>query len=346
MKIKLHIHLIVLLNFFIMFSNKAQDTHFSQFYMTPLALNPAMAGAQHDMRAVLNYKNQWSSVAQPYSTGNLSYDMRINSSTTSAVSAIGINVSQDKSGNPYIKTFQASVAYANQIKVSAKSRLGVGLYAGVIQRSINYEGLKWMNQYDGMQYNSALANKEPEGRLSLLCADVGAGLHYEYSKNEKYMTGNDHRKFSAGIAAFHVNQPSYSFYGSNERLYVKFGGYMMGEIGVGNSDVSLCPGVYYYMQGSAKELLVGNLFQIKLRDDSKYTGYVQSATFSIGGYYRGRDAAIIASLLKWNTYAVGLSYDFNVSGLKSASKGRGGFEISLRYTNPSGFLYKAKPSID
>jgi type IX secretion system PorP/SprF family membrane protein len=324
----------------------AQDIHFTQFYLAPLVLNPALSGAQHDVRGVLNYKSQWNSVAQPYTTANFSYDQRFGQKTDAVLHGVGVSVGQDKSGNPYIKTFNAGLSYAPQIKVSQRARLGVGVYVGMIQRSVSYEGLKWANQYDGMQYNSALATKEPEGRLSLMGADVGTGIHYEYAKTERYMTGNDHRKFSAGISAFHLNRPAYSFYNNSEKLYMKVGGYMNGEIGMGNSDLSLVPGVYYYMQGTAKELLVGNLFQLKLLDDSKYTGFVQGAFAAIGMYYRGKDAAIAMALLKVKTYAIGISYDFNISSLKSASKGRGGFELSLRYTNPANYLYKAKPSIE
>ncbi|MFI5151315.1 MAG: type IX secretion system membrane protein PorP/SprF, partial [Bacteroidia bacterium] len=46
----------------------AQDTHFSQFYMSPLTQNPAMAGAVYDMQALINYRNQWSSIATPFKT--------------------------------------------------------------------------------------------------------------------------------------------------------------------------------------------------------------------------------------------------------------------------------------
>src|SRR3954464_13100917 len=90
-------------SFLLMFSSLCQDIHFSQFYMTPLLLNPAQAGAQHDMRGTVNYKSQWSSVAQPYSTANLSWDMRIGKTAKSGIQGVGINISQDKAGNPQIK---------------------------------------------------------------------------------------------------------------------------------------------------------------------------------------------------------------------------------------------------
>ena len=42
-------------------------------------------------------------------------------------------------------------------------------------------------------------------------------------------------------------------------------------------------------------------------------------------------------MLEVANFAVGMSYDINVSSLKVASSGKGGFEISLRYTNPNPF---------
>ncbi|MBL0037116.1 MAG: type IX secretion system membrane protein PorP/SprF [Flavobacteriales bacterium] len=36
----------------------AQDIHFTQYQMQPLHQSPAMAGIGHDMRAVLQYRNQ------------------------------------------------------------------------------------------------------------------------------------------------------------------------------------------------------------------------------------------------------------------------------------------------
>jgi type IX secretion system PorP/SprF family membrane protein len=331
-----------LLLYFMMTDSQAiaQDIHFSQFWMTPTLLNPAQAGAQEPMRVILNYKNQWSSVAQPYSTGNFSFDAKLGKKNKKAFSGLGLNVSQDKSGSPFIKTFQASLAYAAHVHINDKSTIGAGLYGGIIQRSTSYTSIQWMNQYDGMAYNGALPSGEPAVGASLMCFDAGAGINYEYRKSEKYMTGNDNRRFSMGASVFHVNQPSYSFYGTGEKLYLKMVGYANAEIGIANSNVSIVPGVVYSQQGTAGELLAGTMFQYQLTADSKYTGFVKASSLSLGAYYRGNDAVIATALFKISQYAIGVSYDVNISSLKTASTGRGGFEISLRFVNPNPFLYK------
>ena len=76
-----------------------------------------------------------------------------------------------------------------------------------------------------------------------------------------------------------------------------------------------------------------------LKEDSRYTGYVKGSALAVGGYYRNKDAFVVAALFEMSNYAIGASYDINVSGLKTATTGRGGFEITLRFLNPSPFLY-------
>ncbi len=49
----------------------------------------------------------------------------------------------------------------------------------------------------------------------------------------------------------------------------------------------------------------------------------------MGMWYREGDAFILSGLFEYDTYSIGLSYDFNASELRTVSGGRGGFEISL-----------------
>src|SRR5438067_13574700 len=55
----------------------AQDIHYSQFYASPLTLNPALTGVNEcNYRANAMYRNQWSSVSSnPYQTPSVSFDI-------------------------------------------------------------------------------------------------------------------------------------------------------------------------------------------------------------------------------------------------------------------------------
>ena len=58
--------------------------------------------------------------------------------------------------------------------------------------------------------------------------------------------------------------------------------------------------------------------------------------FHAGGFLRWGDAIIPVAKLEFRPLSVSVSYDMNISSLKNASRGQGGFEFSLiyqKYTN-------------
>jgi hypothetical protein len=116
--------------------------------------------------------------------------------------------------------------------------------------------------------------------------------------------------------------------------------------GIKNTNLSLVPGYVVYLQGSNKEILFGSMFRYTTKESSKYTGYVKGSAIGWGLHYRNNDALVASFLLEMGQYALGISYDVNVSKLKTASSGRGGFEIALRFVNPNPFLYSSKARFD
>ena len=60
------------------FFAKAQDPHFSQFFSSPLTLNPALTGKfDGTLRVAGNYRNQWPAFNNVYTTSTLSVDFAI-----------------------------------------------------------------------------------------------------------------------------------------------------------------------------------------------------------------------------------------------------------------------------
>src|SRR5258705_6955704 len=71
---------LALLLFFFSFTGtvKGQDPHFSQYFSSPLTLNPAMAGYfEGDSRVSTNFRQQWRSIGSPFITGTVSYDSKL-----------------------------------------------------------------------------------------------------------------------------------------------------------------------------------------------------------------------------------------------------------------------------
>jgi type IX secretion system PorP/SprF family membrane protein len=318
----------------------AQDIHFSQFAMSPLTLNPALAGNDHVFGANLNYKNQWGSVASPYKTIAVSTDGRLTKPATegSGYWVGGINFYNDKAGDAGLSTTQVNLTGGYYIKLNQYSALGTAFQGGFANRTVNMDQLTWGNQYSGAAFDPSLPTGEPADLNSVFYWDLSGGMNYMYQKNERYMTGNDQLQINAGFAFFHVNQPKYSFYDTKEKLDVKWSAHGDVLFGVANTDLSILPGFFYYQQGPAKEVFFGSSFKYILTESSKETNLVKGAALNIGAYYRTSDAIVATASYEWNMYAIGISYDFNVSDLKDESNGKGGFEISLRFRTPNPFM--------
>lgn len=318
----------------------AQDIHFTQAQYFPLNLNPAWSGSYYDLSAYSIYRNQWKSVADPFKTIGLSVDGRLKRSKQGHIMAGGIKFYNDNTGDLQYKTNDVSLNLAYQLNLQQGHKLGVGIYGGIIQKSINLGNAKWMSQYDAGtgKYNPGNPSMESFSGTNILVVDAGAGIMYSYAKKERYMRGNQQKRWNIGLAAYHVNRPYVSFLkDEKDRMYVRYVLYGNADIGIPNSNVCIVPLLVYQMQGSQRELLMGGYLKYILQDESKYTGLKKGSSFSIGSIYRNRDAVSLNFVLEYDKYAVGASYDVNVSGLKSVSKGQGAMEVFLRYVFPNPF---------
>ena len=73
-------------------------------------------------------------------------------------------------------------------------------------------------------------------------------------------------------------------------------------------------------------ILAENQKDLDLMDpeDPKYV-------FSAGAFMRWKDAMIPVAKMEYKPFTISVSYDANVSQLKTASNSRGGFELSISY---------------
>lgn len=319
----------------------AQDPHFSQFYTSPLTQNPALAGAVYDVQAVLNYKDQWSSVADPFKTIAASFDMKfVKKRIKNGYWAGGLNLFKDDAGASKLRTLLLNLSMAYHIQLDQYNRLGAGLQGGIVQRSINFGDLQWGSQYNGMRYDAALPSGEAGGEATHFFADAGAGIVWSFNNNTGTIevTDNDFLKWNAGASLFHVNRPDLSFTGTEDLLNIKYVLHGNGLFSIPRSDIAFAPGFMFSMQGPATEILYGSLIRYNLQQNSKYTGFSKGAAISVGAFHRWGDALALALQLEVSGYKLGMSYDLNSSDLRTATKGMGGFEISIAYTSYNPFL--------
>src|SRR5215213_5396650 len=92
---------------FLSLSVTAQDPHFSQFFSSPLTLNPALTGKfDGNLRVAGNYRNQWPAFNNVYTTSTASLDFSVLNNVlpendTWGIGLIGLT---DKAGGNILKT--------------------------------------------------------------------------------------------------------------------------------------------------------------------------------------------------------------------------------------------------
>ena len=321
---------------------KAQDAHFSQFYYSPLTLNPALSGGfDGGIRALANYRDQWRSISTPYKTFAFSYDMSVlRKGPLSNFLGVGLSVVSDKAGDTQLGLNQVNLSLAYHVRLSTYNMIAAGIQGGFGQQSMDFNKIKWGSQYNGTEYDPDLPSNETSYVNSKSYPDFAAGLQWTFSKGEIYSTANNQLNFNAGVSFYHVSQPNTSFYTTsidNDKLPFKMVFHASSLIGFRNAKTSIIPSFVYMQQGPLKNILAGATFRYQLVDPSKYTGNIKGAAVSLGCHYRIGDAVIPNFQLEVAQYAVGVSYDVNISGLTAVTSGKGGLEVSLRFINPNPF---------
>jgi len=331
---------VILMNLCFLSEAEGQDIHFSQFYQTPLMINPALTGLFNgDHRVSIHYKDQWRSVGTPYKTYALMYDMALfKRKWKNAFLGVGFNAFNDKAGNSELGITQFNLSLSSIVSLNDNHSVSAGLQGGFAQRSINFSNLSWENQsplspdYDPGYFD------ETNYVNAFTFGDFSAGVTWTYWKGAANMTSNDQFKINIGGALFHINRPKLEFY-DTERLYTKLIIHGRTYIGLKNTNTAILPSILFLKQGPTKEINFGGMVRYRLKEESRYTGWIKETAVLLGGHYRVGDAFIASFTLEIANFALGISYDINVSGLTKASNGRGGIEISLRYINPNPFRY-------
>jgi len=259
---------------------KAQDIHFSQFYMSPLNLNPAMTGVMNcKTRFVANYRNQWASVlkANAYNTYSASYDQKVPVGREDYF-GIGGSLWGDVAGQSRFGTTQGRISLSYSKKMAGyrkkASYLVIGAEGGMTQRRISDQDLIWPNQITASGPNLDIDPGESTFTdFDFLYADLGAGLLW-------FSVIDETTNWYAGAALHHLNQPDVSFLGSVESLYTRATIHAGAQFPL-QPKISLLPYVVYMAQGEHREFNGGASVRFALGPSR-----LSNQSWQVGGWYR------------------------------------------------------------
>jgi type IX secretion system PorP/SprF family membrane protein len=303
---------------------KAQiDPHFSQYYMHPLWLNPALTGAINgDYRVAAIDRNQWSSVTNAFSTQGLTGDITTNKNIN-----FGLSLLQETAGDAGYKYFNGlgSVSYSG-IKFGKEGLkvISFGMNAGIVNRRFDFSKLQGGDQFTPyLGFDPSKLLNESFVKSSSTDLDLGAGIAYYDGDPDKQIN------FFGGFSATHLNQPKDEFYATssaNAKVPVRYA--LHGGARVLLSDrASIVPNAVIIQEGGSREMMLGGYWQQTVTDD---------VDLMAGLNYRIGDALYPYLGLNFNNLIIGLSYDINASQLGEGAKGASSYEFSLMYTNKKG----------
>jgi type IX secretion system PorP/SprF family membrane protein len=301
----------------------SQDLHFSQFFEAPLLRNPSLAGIfTGDYRVQGVYRDQWNSVTDGYRTGSFNAEYKMPVGNANDFITTGLQVLYDKAGTVGLTTseFLPALNYHKSLSGDKTMYLSLGFMGGLVEKMIDRSKITTNNQFDGNAYNPSLSDGETFPTPDIKYFDGSFGMSFNTTFGEDQLNS-----LYFGAAYHHFNRPRNSFYQDASELDPKYV-YSVGVKFSIDDDSYMTIQADHSKQGSASETIGGVMYSMKLGE-----GDPPPYVLSLGTYLRWGDALIPVIKMEMNNLAIAVSYDVNVSELKTVSEGRGGIELSISY---------------
>lgn len=311
---------------------RAQEVHNSQFYSLPLFLNPANTGnSVYDVRAGIDYRNQWSSVSVPFSSQSVYADVKLPSYIVEG-SWIGLGAMflNDNAGEGLKSTYGGlSLAFHKSLTRGHDWILSTAVSLLGVNKSVDYMKLVFDDQWDGAVFNPSYMTGDLLESTSQWYADASVGAKITYYKERDI--------YSFGVSMSHINQPSESFYNITNNMARRLTLHGGMEKWFNRGNWMLNPYFVVDIQSYGTTALVGANFYNAIN-------YNRSKSILAGLWYRTNNELVPSLGMEFDNIKVIASYDVPLTN--KTYKSRGGFEISLTYTfgysNPIEQLLKYK----
>lgn len=316
----------------------AQDIHFSQFYNSPVLLNPGLTGIFNgNVRFMANYRSQWAAVPVDYQTFSAVADIKFNRRYTinRTFFSAGLSFNYDRAG--YSKLQLGDLGLNGSItRMFSDHFFGtLGGQISINQRGFKTDALTFDEQFvfERGQYLPTASNGETFGNTSRSFVDFSMGFNFRLQALDQSGLVDllDQRsKLDFGVGFHHLTEPNQAFFeGEKEQLDMRLSPYAMGILQL-TDELDLAANIFGQFQGPYREYL--GMIGAKVHID-RQLGNQWALQLGIG-YRLNNDFgdAFMPSLeVFFNNWQAGFSYDVNVSDINIATSRRGGPELSVRY---------------
>lgn len=195
-------------------SSLAQDPAFSQFFASPLTLNPALTGKfSGALRVAGNYRNQWPQINNAFITSTISVDGNIltNKITNGDAWGVGLMAMTDRTANGTLNSnyLAISTSYQKALDENGWNQLGIGFQGTYATKMLDGTKLNFEDQLDQQGGWSLPSSEVISGhQVNLSYFDLNVGVLFNGSSD-----GNN--DYYLGASVYHITQPQESFTGNS-----------------------------------------------------------------------------------------------------------------------------------
>jgi len=313
-------------------TGKAQDHMYSQFFNSPVYLNPALNGQfEGDLRMNMIYRNQWSSVP-----GSLSYlTASVDYNIPKFGGGIGLMFSRSNEGTAYFQRNNLAGIYSYSVG-SDSYVLSFGLQAGIGNRTVDRNKLVFGDQIDPRlgYVPGTVSGADLSQFTNKYYFDAGAGINLVVGQ------------FMVGSALQHINRPDQSFTGAPAKLPMRATAHVSYRMDLNpydNNDEDdksyFIPSVVYYKQSASSSLNVG--MQYKRRSVNAGLWYRSGGTAGPSAFVVSFIFDLFINRDGGEKMRFGISHDapsskLNYSNTSGSTEGSLGYETTIpsRNANP------------
>jgi type IX secretion system PorP/SprF family membrane protein len=244
---------------------------------------------------------------------------------------LGLQLMRDVAGTSQFSTLQIlpAINYSLPLSRERNAYLSLGFMGGFMQQRFDPGKLVMNDQFvagSNGSFSILPSSQQVFNNTSVNYFDLSTGLSYNSSINEE-------TDYYVGVGLFHITKPKVGFFDGNIITLNKklaFNGGL--STPTSETDRFILYADYFRQYGDRfkpvgiSTVQVGAMFSRDLFGD-------EQQIITGGLLYRWKDAVIPIIQLQQYNFMIGISYDINIDKLAVAAQHRGGFELTLSYSN-------------
>lgn len=313
-----------------------QDQRFTQAFMVPLAVDPALAGAINEREVALAHRDQRNGPDGSVRTDALGISLRASGRNRKGTRVpyrmgYGASVVRARSEDAGWNSTGVELMSACHVPIDERSWVGAGIGLGFRQGRINALDGAWGSQYDGMRYDVGLPSGEAVGSGQDTRINGSLGVVYVFREPGGTRSRKRELEVVAGAAVHHLGRAELSSAADGilpaSRLY---GGFARARIGL-SKRLAVVPEGLLHLQGPHVRAQYGGALRVAMGPLGAYADEARPFLLALGAYHRPGDALIVGVTAEWVSFRFGISYDLPAPDAPVAMRMRRALEFAVGY---------------